>query len=104
MERLEVHPDPFVAEPQAAIVAEARQRALDDVPQRAQTAAVRVVGALREQAVDSHALDQRDHLPGSVRAVAQDRLGIATWSSARALYRRTRLQQCGKLRLVGHVR
>src|SRR3954451_22234854 len=76
MERLKVDAEPLVAQPQPAELAEARQRALDHVAPRAQSAAVRVVVARGQEADDAQHEQQRDHRGGAVGAVTDQRVGL----------------------------
>lgn len=101
---LEVSSEPLVAELEPSEMAEAGERAFDNVAELAQPAAVRGAGASGHEALDPARLDHRDLSLGAVGAIREDGIGLATRASAWLTDRRQRIQQSLKLLLVGRVR
>jgi len=82
MKGLEVRSESLVAELESPEVAEASERAFDDVSQLAQPAAVGGAGSLGHKALDPARLNHRDLSLGAVGAISENGIGLATRVSA----------------------
>jgi hypothetical protein len=104
MEGLKMISPSLVAHPDPPELAEAGQRAFDDIAMLSQTAAMRVAAARSQETVDADChQDKSNHRHRAVGAVAVDRAGLLTRSSQWSLNRRHRLEQRWQLILIRQV-